>query len=456
MFPSTRLPCGVPERARRTVPAVLATLAALTASACDSPTVPVSEEPVLQKPEAAAPVAPVLVPVPAELKGCQLPVAYSTGDPDHPAAIYQVCWPPTWNGTFIVYAHGYTFAGLELSIPAEVATLAPFVLSQGFAFASTSYRVNGLAIKEGVEDMAALADIVRGAASDVPDSPAFVPVLITGASEGGAVTTLAAERHPGVFQGALSTCGPTGNFQKQLDYFGDFNVLFNYFFPRVFQGKVTPAGVGREVMAGWYSTYRSIAQAAVKADPAAAAKLVKVAGAPVDPDDPDGLWHTIDAILWYNVFATNDAKDKLGGQPFDNKGRWYFGSGQDLRLNLRVQRFSADPAARAAVAADYQTSGDLSMPYVSLHTTGDEIVRFVQQPLYRLKALLAGAAREHSALPIFRYGHCNFEQGDLTVGLALLMLKVGAATPSALASAMPTPAARANFQRLAKELPLTR
>ena len=152
-------------------------------------------------------------------------------------------WPPAWNGQFIVYGHGYTFAGLPLSIPAEVATLAPFVLSQGFAFASSSYRVNGLAIKEGTEDMAALATLVRQEAL-AHFGATTVPVLITGASEGGAVTTLAAEQYPGVFQGALSTCGPTGNFQRQIDYLGDFNVLFNYFFPDVFQGKVTPDQCG--------------------------------------------------------------------------------------------------------------------------------------------------------------------------------------------------------------------
>ncbi len=154
-----------------------------------------------------------------------------------------------------------------------------------------------------------------------------VPVLITGASEGGAVTTLAAERYPGVFQGALSTCGPTGNFQKQLDYFGDFNVLFNYFFPGVFHGVVTPVGVSADVMAHWLDTYQPAARAAVAANPSAASRLVKVAGAPVDPADPDGLWNTIESILWYNVFATNDAIAKLGGQPFDNTRRWYFGLG---------------------------------------------------------------------------------------------------------------------------------
>jgi hypothetical protein len=435
---------------------VALTLTALAAVvACDAPTAPDIQNPRPEPPSAGAALLPALVPIPPDLEGCGSPVAYDTGDPAHPSALYQVCWPAAWNGGFIVYGHGYTFAGLPLAIPAEVETLAPFALSQGFAFAATSYRVNGLAVPEGVQDMMALAGIVRQEARDrlgVED----VPVLITGASEGGAVTTLAAEQHPGAFQGALSTCGPTGSFQRQIDYLGDFDVLFNYFFPDVFDGRVTPGGVDTAVMAGWFATYRPAAEAAVAANPTAAARLLSVGGVPVDASDPDGVWNAIDALLWYNVFATNDAISKLGGQPFDNSRRWYLGSGQDFRLNRRVQRFRADATARANVAAHYETSGDLAMPYVSLHTTGDPIVRFVQQPLYRLKALAAGAWREHSAFPVFRYGHCAFEEGDLSLGLALLLFKVGASSSSALVAALPTPSARSDFRRLSKELEATR
>ena len=451
MSSGNHVPRGEWPKAPSAVLAILAAFAVAALSACESPTVPVADEGSPEAEAAYAAVAPLSMPVPPDLVRCQLPVQYPTGDAALPVALYQICWPETWNGQFIVYGHGYTFAGLPLMIPAEVATLASFVLSQGFAFASSSYRVNGLAVKEGTEDMAALAALVRQDALD-RFGATQVPVLITGASEGGAVTTLAAERFPGVFQGALSTCGPTGSFQRQINYFGDFNVLFNYFFPDVFEGRVTPVDVADEVMDAWNTVYRGKARAAVAADPTSAAKLVKVARAPVDPNDPDGLWSTIDGILWYNVFATDDARAKLGGQPFDNTRRWYSGSGRDWRLNRLVQRVRADRTARATVAAHYETSGDLSIPYVSLHTTGDDIVPFFQQPWYRLKALLSGSAREHSALPVFRYGHCNFEEGDLTVGLALLMLKVGAASSASLSSALPTPGTRVAFERLAKEV----
>ena len=451
MFRSRHLRRRLPATSPRAAAAAGVALALFALTACDSPTTPDVREAQPEPPSAQAIVGPTLVPIPSELAGCQAPVAYGTGDPSHPSALYQICWPADWNGGFIAYGHGYTFAGLPLAIPAEVATLAPFALSQGFAFASTSYRVNGLAIAEGTEDMAALAGIVRQEAHDRFGVDG-VPVLITGASEGGAITTMAAERYPGLFQGALATCGPTADFRKQIGYLGDFNVLFNYFFPAVFHGTATPAGVSSDVITHWFDTYRSAAQAAVTADPSAAATLVKVAGAAVDPSDPNGVWNTIDGLLWYNVFATNDAIAKLGGQPFDNAHRWYTGSGQDLRLNLRVQRVHADAAATAELAAHYETSGHLAMPYVSLHTTGDPIVQFVQQPLYRIKALLAGAFREHSALPVFRYGHCSFEQGDLTLGLALLLLKVGAATTPTLAQAMPSASVRTDFVRMAKEM----
>lgn len=447
MFSSRYSPRPARIRGARAAPFFLAALTLVALSACESPTVPDEVDAVVEPAAAPATDAPLAAPAVFDPNACQYGT-YETGGPD---ALYQICWPDTWNGSFIVYAHGYTFAGLPLAIPDEANELADFVTAQGFGFASTSYRVNGLAIKEGVEDMVGLAFKVRAEALD-QFGATQVPVLIAGASEGGAVTTLAAEGYPGVFQGALSTCGPTGNFQRQLNYFGDFNVLFNYFFPRIFDGEVTPEGVDESVMLLWEGVYMPAAQAAVLGNPVAARKLVKVAGVSVASDDPADLWNAIERILWYNVFATNDALAKLGGQPFDNTRRWYSGSGQDFRLNWLVQRISADPVARAAVAADYQTSGDLAMPYVSLHTTGDEVVQFVQQPWYRLKALLSGASAEHSALPIFRYGHCNFQEGDLTVGLALLMLKVGAASSSSLATAMPTPTARATFQDLAKEM----
>lgn len=439
-----------PVRLLRSLSTALA-LALLAAACGDSPTGPFGPE---EPPEAASeallpsptPAAtPLALPVPPALQGCQAPV-WRDGQ------LYQLCWPATWNGSFIVYGHGYVFQGLPLAIPEEAAELAAFVNGQGFAFASTSYRTNGLAILEATEDLTTLAAYARLRAQELFGHGGPVPVLVAGASEGGAAVTLAAEGHPDVFQGALSTCGPTGDFQEQLDHFGDFNVLFNYFFPQVFRDpldpdrfKVTPAGVDADVLAAW-PAYQARAVQALSADPGATRELLAVAHVAVDPGDPATAVESALGILWYNVHATNDAIAKLGGQPFRNVWTWYRGSSNDFRLNRGVERFSGDLAARRLVATSYETSGELDIPYVSLHTTGDPIVRFWQQPRYRLKALFQGSAWEHSAVPVLRYGHCAFEEGDLAAGLALLMWKAGGLSPSALGAALPTEGAQGVFR----------
>ena len=79
--------------------------------------------------------------------------------------------------------------------------------------------------------------------------------------------------------------------------------------------------------------------------------------------------------------GSNDAIAALGGNPYGNRGRWYFGSSNDLRLNLRVRRYDAAPAALAAMAP-YETNGDLSIPLVTIHTTADEVAPFAHELLY--------------------------------------------------------------------------
>ena len=58
-------------------------------------------------------------------------------------------------------------------------------------------------------------------------------MYLVGVSQGGLVCTLAVEQNPGIFSGGLSLCGPIGDFRRQINYWGDFRVAFDYFFPNV-------------------------------------------------------------------------------------------------------------------------------------------------------------------------------------------------------------------------------
>lgn len=222
---------------------------------------------------------------------------------------------------------------------------------------------------------------------------------------------LAAERHPDVFDGVLSACGPVGSLRSQLDYFVDFRVVFDYLFPNAIPG--TAVSVPPDVMANWEQRYAPAVVLALLANPAAARELVRITGAPVErEDDVIAIAFTAISILSYNVVGTANAHQRLGGQPFDNSSKVYAGSSDDAALNAGVARYTADPAALAAMT-EFETSGNLSVPVVTLHTTGDPVVPFQQQALYAAKVAASGATDHLTQVPIERYGHCKFEASEL-------------------------------------------
>ncbi|MGH9373991.1 MAG: alpha/beta fold hydrolase [Vicinamibacterales bacterium] len=328
-------------------------------------------------------------------------------------ALSLICKPASgWNGQLVVFAHGYVGADQPLNFYhltlADGTFLPLLVQGLGYAFATTSYRQNGLAILEGADDIRELLGAFG----------TRVPTYIAGVSEGGLVATLLAEQSPELFRSAFAACGPVGSFRGQIDYFGDFRVLFDYFFPGIIPG--SPISIPDTVMTSWQTVYVPAITAALAANPGRARELMRAAKAPYDPANPATIVNTAINVLWYNVFGTNDAVEKLAGSPFNNRWKWYFGSSNDLRLNLRVRRFTASPVARAALRS-YETTGDLTIPLVTLHTTADEVIPYLHELLYLAKVDLSYRGR-FLPLPVFRYGHCNFNTNEL-LGAFLLTVR---------------------------------
>ena len=335
------------------------------------------------------------------------------------SAYHLVCVPVAWNGSLVVYAHGYVspFEQDPPLFPAETTAVYQAVMPFGFAFAATSYPDFGLVLPGGVTDLVSLVNEFKLEYAQTRN------VYLVGFSEGGLITTKAVEQYPAVFSGGLACCGPVGDFRKQINYFGDFFVAFNYFFPHVFEGKADPGHVAQEVITGWETIYVPRVQAAI-ADTWRTSQLLRVTQASVDPGNPASVEQTVLDVLWYDIFATTDAINKLGGQPFDNSLRWYSGSANDWALNRGVRRFRADSAALQSIQDYYQTSGRLKRPLVTMHTTADPVVPYWHEPLYSWKTLLSGSLLLRTNIPILRYGHCTFEPNELLAGFALLILKV--------------------------------
>lgn len=335
-----------------------------------------------------------------------------------------ICKPDPFNGTLVVYAHGYVYPQEALALPFE--EIAPFaeviggLLDLGFGFATTSYTKNGYAIEQAEDDLNALVNDFRLL------YPQTDRVLLVGASEGGLITAMMLEKHPDIFAGGLALCGPVGGMTQQLKYLGDFRVLFDYFFPSVF-----PVGLDDygnpfytnvcSPSAPWEPSYPQKIQAAIDTYPLRTLQLFKITGAAFNLLDSASFAETAQTDLKYTVCGTKDLVDTASGMPYDNTKTWYDAS---LLLNLRVDRVKGDPGAGLYVKEWYDTTGKLTVPLVTLHNLSDPAVPYKHEELYKQKVAAAGYLSNLTSFHALGYGHCNFQPWQVLGAFAVLLNQV--------------------------------
>jgi pimeloyl-ACP methyl ester carboxylesterase len=343
-------------------------------------------------------------------------------DPIHPdAQLILTCLPSAFNGTLIIYAHGYVKPQEPLALPeefgeAEVRELIEHLLNLGFGVATSSYHKNGYAVEQAEAD---LNDLVAHVLSIEPDVDA---VFVIGASEGALVATMLVEKYPETYAGGLALCGPLAGTSYQVAHLADVRVLFDYFYPEVF-----PFGaldVPEDAAAQWEGPgeYKDRIAAAVAADPGAIAQVFNVAGVACDTADQGVAANCAQNMLAYSVFGTNDLLDTAGGWPVSNVPTQYTGSVDDVALNAGIERFDADPAASTYADLHYRPSGLLQRPLVTLHTTGDPLVPYRHELIYFNRAAFLGTDDKLTVLPVERAGHCAFKAQEVVGGLAALLL----------------------------------
>jgi len=341
-------------------------------------------------------------------------------------AIYRIYMPDEWNGDLVTYAHGYVSVTEEVAIPEDQLVLPDgtsipqMINNMGYAFAVTSYRANGMVTQDALVDLTQLADKF----TELYGRPGHN--YLVGASEGGLITTKSIEMED-IYAGGLAVCGPIGDFVAQVNYMGDFRVLFDFYFPGILPG--SPIKIPQEVMDHWDTVYLPNIIAAVSANPDRAIELCIVAKAAFDPNDPETIGQTVAGLLWYNVFATNDLAQRVSGNPFDNTDRHYHGSDNDAYLNKNVQRIQGDAQAIANAKAMFDTYGTPGKPLITMHTAGDPIVPFWHERLYRAKVSSNGQISFYHNFPVMRYGHCNFTEDEVLKAFAALVFQVTGENP---------------------------
>src|SRR5258708_19027530 len=141
-------------------------------------------------------------------------------------ANYTIAVPSNWNGTLVLYSHGYVPPSPNLLNPAPDAGDAltgDALLQQGYALAGSSYSQNGWALHQAFQDQIALLDYFTATCGHP------IRTIAWGHSLGGIITAGLVQLYPDRFAGALPMCGVLaggiGTWNQALDSAFAFNVL---------------------------------------------------------------------------------------------------------------------------------------------------------------------------------------------------------------------------------------
>jgi hypothetical protein len=349
----------------------------------------------------------------------KLPFAEQPGLPSerawgvHNGAGYRIEVPANWNGSLVLWAHGFRGTGLELTVDNHPLRL--FLLANGYAWAASSYSRNDYDPAQGAKDTHALGQYFNGRFG----KPART--YITGASMGGHVVGVMAEQWPRSYAGAMPICGVLGDYEL-FDFFIDFNVAAQ-----------TLSGVGKTFPydADYLATTVPATKAALgPAFPFALnaagqnfKSLVQLRSGGVRPLFEQGwlFWNGVAGDFLFGLGVGDGTLPRQPGVGVDNADIVYqFDtnpalSGAETLFNSTVQRVVADPQARHrnGLSNVPPTTGDLRIPMLTIHTLGDLFVPFHNEQVYAARV----AAKGNSDLLVQRatrdYGHCAFTPVEL-------------------------------------------
>jgi pimeloyl-ACP methyl ester carboxylesterase len=376
--------------------------------------------------------------------------AYSGSLPN--SATWKAEIPANWNGTLLLYSHGYlpTFIGApNLPATAPDPQTGAAWLAAGYGLTGSSYAAAGWALDTAPQDQ---LDTLAATIAAVGRRPHRV--LAVGTSMGGLVTAKLAEIGRGRIDGALSTCGivaggaALGNYQLDAEFAiaqllapGQNLKLAGYasieeafattsaLIAAVTQAQTTPAGRARVALA-----------AALYHDPS-----WLPGQPPPPPGDAEavqrGQYEWLLQTLQFTTPGRFDIETAVGGNASWNKGvnyqrlldrsadrdtvqAMYRKAGLDLRSDLnrltRSANITADPRAVWRTFTTSVPFGRIQMPTLTVHTTTDQLVPVQQEDAYRNAVARADRSDLLRQAYVARQGHCAFTPAELTAAVKAL------------------------------------
>ena len=359
--------------------------------------------------------------------------------------------PANWNRTLLLYSHGYIFGG-PLQNPGQAApddTTAEKLLTEGYALAGSSFSANGWAVKQAFQDQIDLLNYF--------DSTCGTPkrTIAWGDSMGGMITAGLVQWYPHRFAGALPMCGllsgSLGMFNLQLD--GLFALNFLLAGGKLQMANFTNAGDTMKQAQSFLDNAQNMPLG--KARIALIASLEDFPGSPtIQPPDPssyDGRevnqYHSYDSHLVFDISAQAQVEQVAGGNDtwtagvnfsdqfkkssnHDEVVSLYAKAGKSSQLQTDLRTLD-NANKKTPVYADKQAvhymehnvvyNGKLTVPVLTMHTIGDDLVFVQVEQAYAQAVKKAGYSAMLRQVFVNRGGHCNFTSGEQLAAMHTLI-----------------------------------
>lgn len=374
-----------------------------------------------------------------------------TGSLDGAAYLIQV--PTPWNGTLVLYSHGYVVPGA--SNPATDvgdAATGSWLLAHGYALAGSAYSTTGWAIQQAFQDQIDVLDHFDTLGYGHPSR-----TIAWGHSLGGIITAGLIQLHPDRFTAALPMCGVVAGgvatWNTALDGAFALNVLL---------AGSTPLQVVHITNPGANLNHAEQVLAVAQATPQGRARIALAAalsdvpgwfqtGSP-EPAATDYASQEINQEAWLaNVdgpfeFAFRaELEFRAGGNPSWNtdvnylhqfaisaEGRevenLYKQAGLNLQSDLKAlnaaPRIAADTGAVNYLKQYISFDGQISMPVLTMHTTGDGLVINQNEQSYAQVVNAAGNGNLLRETFVHRAGHCAFTSAETIAAFQTLVHRV--------------------------------
>jgi hypothetical protein len=380
-------------------------------------------------------------------------------------AKYSIVLPDKWNGTLLLYSHGYRFAQPgppdfgPVSTDPQVSTtdtdgagkdaVSQKLLAEGYALAGSAYKTNGWAVADGVAaDEALHSQFVKLVAKPKR-------TYVWGDSLGGLITEIVAEKNSSWVDGAAPMCGavagPNLNLDLALDVAFAIKTLID---PSL---KLTGYSSDAEANAMWKHAAAAVIKAAADTASGGTAKVLMVAalvdaanktktydGADIE-SQVKGTVESLLTALAYGTAGRYDIEQRVGGDPSDNSKTDYATrvSAAEAALIKTVggdattyeaalasaPRATGEASARAAFEKLGDTTGEITAPTLTMHTEYDPLVLVQNESVLADRAQKQGKSGHLVQLYVappatydattgapYGAGHCNFSD-EQRIGL---------------------------------------